>query len=261
MSHLQIRHATTSTRSKGFTLIELLVVIAIIAILAAILFPAFAKARESARRISCVSNMKQIGTALMQYTQEYDETTPRAYFGPQSDPSTPTTEYKWMDAIFPYIKDANVFTCPSDSGFGSRTGKYIPNTLLTAASQNNYGSYGMNAYYGSNTQPMSEFGPGDKGAKLSDMADPSGTVWVSEVSGDDSSYRVCFGDGSPSTVSANPADTYFWSQSGTYGGGVSVRHLDTTNVLWADGHVKSTRIGPLLAKSGSNYSAWTLGKE
>ena len=83
-------------RRKGFTLIELLVVIAIIAILAAILFPVFAKAREKARTSSCQSNLKQIGLAITQYVQDYDETLPQRYMGAEA--------YSWRVCVSPYLK-------------------------------------------------------------------------------------------------------------------------------------------------------------
>src|SRR3569833_1496298 len=106
---------------RAFTLIELLVVIAIIAILAAILFPVFAKARENARRASCASNLKQIALGLMQYGQDNDEMLPFFFYGPVGGASQPTgPRYKWMDAAFPYIKSEAVFSCPSDSGAGKR---------------------------------------------------------------------------------------------------------------------------------------------
>jgi len=123
-------------RFAGFTLIELLVVIAIIAILAAILFPVFAQARERARGTACLSNMKQVGLGLMQYVQDNDERLPPYIIGRatstdtrvtpnMNSPRTPAERYtvahetndghllSWQDAIYPYVKSVQLFHCPS----------------------------------------------------------------------------------------------------------------------------------------------------
>lgn len=96
-------------RKRGFTLIELLVVIAIIAILAAILFPVFARAREAARRSSCLSNTKQIGTGLMLYSQDYDE----VVCPPWNGACPGLGCFGWADLLYPYIRNEKVFDCPS----------------------------------------------------------------------------------------------------------------------------------------------------
>jgi len=108
---------------KGFTLIELLVVIAIIAILAAILFPVFARAREKARASACLSNLKQIGLGIMMYAQDYDETLPACRFEEGYWPwqTWPTYASYWWCAIFPgaiqpYIKNTQIWACPSQTG-------------------------------------------------------------------------------------------------------------------------------------------------
>ena len=100
------------SRTKGFTLIELLVVIAIIAILAAILFPVFAQARESARTTSCLSNSRQLGTSLMMYVQDYDETYP---WGANTEGAGIDNNDAWPDLIFPYVKNDGVYGCPTSS--------------------------------------------------------------------------------------------------------------------------------------------------
>ena len=97
---------------KAFTLIELLVVIAIIAILAAILFPVFAQAREKARATACLSNQRQIGVAMMMYLQDNDETSPHTHHDLEA-PETIADLYPWYQALQPYIKNGGIFRCPS----------------------------------------------------------------------------------------------------------------------------------------------------
>ena len=130
-----MKHRFTSSR-RGFTLIELLVVIAIIAILAAILFPVFAQAREKARAIACISNEKQLGLALLQYTQDYDEQFPagNSYLHPYGQ--------GWMGACQSYIKSTALGKCPDDStsqvtymGFTDYPVSYAFNTNATTKSQ------------------------------------------------------------------------------------------------------------------------------
>jgi prepilin-type N-terminal cleavage/methylation domain-containing protein/prepilin-type processing-associated H-X9-DG protein len=99
-------------KRRGFTLIELLVVIAIIAILAAILFPVFARAREKARQASCQSNLKQLGIAWLMYVQDYDETCPPCRTQDGVDLASPIVAY-WYQMLEPYIKNPNVLICPS----------------------------------------------------------------------------------------------------------------------------------------------------
>jgi prepilin-type N-terminal cleavage/methylation domain-containing protein/prepilin-type processing-associated H-X9-DG protein len=112
-------HAHKNDVRHGFTLIELLIVISIIALLAAILFPVFSRARESARRSSCLSNMKQLGTALLMYTQDYDE----AMCGNASNADEgaglalgfmdAAAGRNWAASLMPYVKNLQVFVCPS----------------------------------------------------------------------------------------------------------------------------------------------------
>jgi prepilin-type N-terminal cleavage/methylation domain-containing protein len=155
-------------KTKGFTLIELLVVIAIIAILAAILFPVFAKAREKARQATCQSNEKQIGLAILQYVQDYDETfpvgAPGAYaqgighrwtFG--STTMGGTGGVGWAGAISPYAKSTGVFHCPDDS------------TSPASGSNKFPVSYALNCYL--------------PAATLAQLDAPSTTIMTYEVSG------------------------------------------------------------------------------
>jgi prepilin-type N-terminal cleavage/methylation domain-containing protein/prepilin-type processing-associated H-X9-DG protein len=228
-------------RRRGFTLIELLVVIAIIAILAAILFPVFARARENARRSSCQSNLKQIGLGAIQYSQDYDETLVRAHYGPTNPWSTQTqlpTYAKWMDAIYPYVKSEQIFVCPSDSGDRYRN---VPNASSGHA---DYGSYGINQTHW-NTGDNAD-GPGRDNATMSlaQLASPTTTVWITDANdrGTNEDHRIAF-DTVPATriSGTNPRVLI---QDGNRSG-VAERHLDTANVLYCDGHVKSMKIDAL----------------
>jgi prepilin-type N-terminal cleavage/methylation domain-containing protein/prepilin-type processing-associated H-X9-DG protein len=138
----------TPRKSAAFTLIELLVVIAIIAILAAILFPVFAKAREKARQAACMSNEKQIGLGILQYIQDYDEKFPSGVTGIAA-PAPPSAANPvvasngagvgWAGGISPYVKSAQLFKCPDDStppaAANTYPVSYALNMYLPATSQ------------------------------------------------------------------------------------------------------------------------------
>lgn len=142
-------------RHKGFTLIELLVVIAIISLLAAILFPVFSRVRENARRASCMSNMKQIGLGIMQYTQDYDERLPFYGSNTGGDPATTVSNYitsatpNWHAQVYPYVKNWELFKCPS-----AREATTDP--PIAGRGDSNYGANGVVVRWsGSATGPLS----------------------------------------------------------------------------------------------------------
>ena len=264
--------AATKTRS-AFTLIEFLVVIAIIAILAAILFPVFARARENARRSSCQSNLKQIGLGLLQYAQDYDEKLVADRYGSDSQSTNdPNTDYKWMDAVQPYVKSTQLFTCPSDVDESGYSTRYVPHTQLgtggtTSPSSLYYGSYGINTYYSSGANS----GNGISGRSLAQLNDPARTLWVTETAynsnqGDKGKYRVCIGEATPFTPTTTTPRKAFVSGggAGNYGSAISERHLETVNNLYTDGHVKSVKLttlgvrGSLNGVASSSYARFSV---
>ena len=152
--------ASTKRSLQGFTLIELLVVIAIIAILAAILFPVFQKVRENARRASCESNTKQLSLAVIQYTQDYDESMPVGH-----DPNNPRRG--WAGGIYGYVKSTGAFVCPDDST-KSDTTVNPPRVPV---------SYGLNL----NLTQTANLSGGSGYGTLNKMAAPAQTVMIFEV--------------------------------------------------------------------------------
>lgn len=235
----------------GFTLIELLVTIAIIGILTATLFPVFARARENARRTSCQSNLKQIGLGLLQYAQDNDEFVAPVYVGGAVD--SDATHYKWMDAIYEYVKSEQIFDCPSDGYSKTQNNSY---KLKTGSK---YGSYALNAVHlstTSHTPPASYSNSGSSvGVSMASFAAPATTVWVTDnAEGAAKSDGTFFHRSVASLAYLITEDTYGAAAlktttprmlEGEYTSGICERHLDTITVLYCDGHVKAARLDGL----------------
>jgi prepilin-type N-terminal cleavage/methylation domain-containing protein/prepilin-type processing-associated H-X9-DG protein len=236
-----------SSRS-GFTLIELLVVIAIIAILAAILFPVFAQAREKARQASCLTHLKQLGLAEMMYAQDYDERYSNTHRGavPRTEGEPPggcwsgTTDWcHWFlpQVLYPYHKSIAVFTCPS----GARSLVNVP----------------YRGHYGANQQVIAYTGSTSK--TLAEVASPASTYMIMEWSGYAIDYRNAMA----------PTGSFFYLPGSAPLLGVTAaqtkpvaithpdlivdfekgRHNGGLNIAFADGHAKWTRVEVILQEA------------
>lgn len=266
-------------RRMAFTLIELLVVIAIIAILAAILFPVFAQAREKARAISCLSNTKQIGLANIMYAEDNDENNVGDYNSPNGWGSCPT--FIWADILQPYVKSTQLVACPSAPNRkyarGSRGGcapiealygvpalgsndrpwsmGYLYNEGYNDASgycpNGDSDPNGCACYFGMHAQTCGFDGNSDPGTSLASIEEPANMIAFA-----DGDHQP--GNSAPSTAAAifrMPRDTDLevdgygvtYIGQGNYVNNVKVgrvakRHTGTFNAIFVDGHSKAERM-------------------
>ncbi len=256
-------------KHRGFTLIELLVVIAIIAILAAILFPVFAQAREKARQASCLSNEKQIGLAVLMYTQDYDENYPE---GRDWVDGLTDVNHTWLGFVQPYVKTYAIFGCPDDSmAFKKST---APGTWTSIGQ-----SYTANAYHytalngGANAPALGPFGVTEAWtgtafwmdpapASIASMVHQSDTVMVTEKFASDTNIAGWTMNGLDGwdgcVITADIGSPYQDLPDGTRNpgalvngvdtawphgpnGAVTAHHTGNANFVLLDGHVKAMR--------------------
>jgi len=247
-------------RRAAFTLLEMLVVIAVISILAALLFPVFARARDNGRRASCQSNLKQLGLAIAQYNSDYDEKYPMGLGADWND--------GWPTAIEPYVKSVAVFRCPSDNpdiyipadwdlpSWAGSTISYAANGLVQCQGACNDSIPGDRLL---GVMQMAQPWLGDNPRQMSQIHRPAQTILLSEKHNRDTTSVVP--DGFSVMSSFGPAQLFSgtteWDSygagaipDGTRGpatfpagpnGSVSANHFGTANFLFCDGHVKPLR--------------------
>jgi prepilin-type N-terminal cleavage/methylation domain-containing protein/prepilin-type processing-associated H-X9-DG protein len=286
LSHGRVR---IQRGGSAFTLIELLVVIAIIAILAAILFPVFAQAREKARQTACLSNTKQMANAVSMYAQDYDETLMLQANG------LATPARRWSDDIQTYVKNFGIFVCPSKPEF--QASGSIPNYANPAVGGGNGpycrggGGYAYNFNLGGSVFSGYLFEP----KALADIQNPAGTFVICEASqlGNGSIFGVTdknvyttdnYNPANWNQYEVNPSDyqvtppsgwnptdprassnstNYVASAASDASGNQSRRpvgrHQGGLNAVYADGHAKWSKITDFLGVTPSQPKGWAYG--
>jgi len=221
------KKTTLHRQTKGFTLIELLVVIAIIAILASILFPVFARARENARRTSCASNLKQIMLGEMMYRQDYDglyvphwvergdDTSHEGPFGPIISGAY----VEWPYLIYPYVKNVQIFNCPSkDTNPWKGTGRALSGI-----------GYGMNHNLAMGIGSGISVGAGNVNESI--VTQPALTAEYADTMDN-------LGTLANNSDNSDVNNSYLMGTRNVQSDNVPPRHLDGVNVAYCDGHVK-----------------------
>ena len=217
---------------RGFTLIELLVVIAIIAILAAILFPVFARAREKARQASCSSNVKQLALGLLMYAQDYDERNVAFLVNGAHTGQTGNAlaQYMWQEMVQPYVKNWQMFKCPSNSNYG-------PTYLDCCGRQTEQWGYGMCGF----SYPGKVYLMG--GQPMASIEMPAETLWFTDYPGAGTSCEFVY------------PGVYAWGTApGSYSepcNGGRVTHNGGANYAYYDGH------GKWLGQNAIRFSMFT----
>jgi len=212
---------------RGFTLIELLVVIAIIAILAAILFPVFARAREKARQASCASNVKQLVLGSLMYAQDYDEILPGWNAG--SSCSNPGNGGWWKHKVYPYVKNHQLYTCPS---------KWINQRTTCIPRWGPIDSYANSLALGGSYAPNCRGIGNGWGTEQAKIRRPADLFYIGE------------GD--------HPWRPWKRSPAGC-GAGIRLIHNEGANVGYADGHVKWMKSSKMYADTKAlmdTYLPW-----
>jgi len=232
------------SKREGFTLIELLVVIAIIAILAAILFPVFAQAREKARAAACLSGCKQVASALMMYVQDYDEVFPFTTSCPWSMKLPPNPANLPQGQLHPYIKNAQVWQCPSYGGGGPPPLRYVKDKNLAVWCCDAWNHWyfppefsGVTISIAYNERLMPNLGcqePLGSPIKMASIATPSETIAFIDAP----HFSSC---GGTRAVFANTCGC--WSDKNNFNKRNEryTRHQGGDNAIFADGHVKWLR--------------------